>query len=787
MNKNTNRLPLPHDFNWKTYIKLNSDLKIFVNKKEAVKHYLDHGVYEKREYKIKLPSDFDWKTYIALNNDLLEITNEKDAIKHYKNFGFYENRKYKKDSEVILYDLMINKKINKNDNLFLVLNKIMKKNIVNVGTFVTPNKKNFYKNNKLLFPDINYNKIIENESKYDDSLVFSSFNIPVDSGKNLQNNVFYYDHKFSRFSNIYDSFILILDLPDNFYGGTKFFINSIIEKYKNNQNFLILRSTKNELIKININNNICFNFEYDTNIVKKILEKIQGKIKKIFVNHTYGFSKELVNFIFKLNKKISVITHDHYLFNNNNKTQLMYYEINNYIYKKKSVNYDFNLCENIITQNENNLYLFYKFPQLKNIVVSELPDFKRSDEIINTNNKNTVIGIIGNVSTIKGLEFIKFLIEYFKDSKIKIVIFGKMCDSNYEHCYPYDNINDLNNLLKIYKPNMLLECSLWPETYSYTLTLSILTELPILILKKPFASVIDKRIENYDKKHYFSNLDEVLDLITNNKQNYLKTIKPTLYFNKFWDNYFTSPSHNYDMYIKNNKNKIEQTIDKNIVLITSKIYVSNKKLSYSKKRSLYTVEERFKQTLRTITSIKQKIPDSFIVLFDNSNFTEKELEILNENADCFINIPNNKLLNYYTDKCEYKYLAELHQQLNSYYYFLKFIDYTKIKNFFKISGRYYLNDKFDYNIYNNNLNCNIFKKNNNIKNRDYYYTSFFKISSSFFPEYFLKLINIFENKSEYFDLDLEVIYGKIFSENMTLIDNLGLTQVLSCWSEISNI
>jgi len=163
MNKNTNRLPLPHDFNWKTYIKLNSDLKIFVNKKEAVKHYLDHGVYEKREYKIKLPSDFDWKTYIALNNDLLEITNEKDAIKHYKNFGFYENRKYKKDSEVILYDLMINKKINKNDNLFLVLNKIMKKNIVNVGTFVTPNKKNFYKNNKLLFPDINYNKIIENE------------------------------------------------------------------------------------------------------------------------------------------------------------------------------------------------------------------------------------------------------------------------------------------------------------------------------------------------------------------------------------------------------------------------------------------------------------------------------------------------------------------------------------------------------------------------------------------------------------------------------------------------
>ena len=82
---------------------------------------------------------------------------------------------------------------------------------------------------------------------------------------------------------------------------------------------------------------------------------------------------------------------------------------------------------------------------------------------------------------------------------------------------------------------------------------------------------------------------------------------------------------------------------------------------------------------------------------------------------------------------------------------------------------------------------NIFKKNLNLADREYYYTSFFKISKTFFSEYFLRVNDIFKNKYEYFDLDLEVIYGKCFLENMTLVDNLGITQLISCWPEISNI
>jgi hypothetical protein len=779
---------LPKDFNWKTYIKLNCDLTLFNNKEEAIKHYLDYGSNEKRQYTINIPIDFDWKIYIFLNHDLREITNKKDAINHYINFGFHENRIYKKEVEIILRELINNKKINIKDNLFLTLNTIIKYNVKSSDEFVNHSKTFFDKNKniKFNFPNIPYNKIaIE-----DDLSLYSYFNVLPYAHNHSQEKSIFFDYKFIKFSNIYESFILILDLPEDFYGGSKFFINSIIDKYKKNQNFIILRSTRNNLIKININNNIFFNYEYDTIIIKKILEKIKEKITKIFINHIYGFSSDLINYLFDSNNKVSVITHDHYLFNSkDNKTQLMYYEINRYIYKNKEFKYDLNLFENIITQNKKNLYLFKNATNLKNIVVSELPDFKESDEIIITNNNYTVIGVIGNISNIKGFDFVKYLIDYFEQTPIKIVIFGKLYDSNYEYCYPYNNIDELNNLLKKYKPNMLLECSLWPETFSYTLSLSMITDLPILVLQKKFSGVIQNRIKNYKKKYYFDNINDLLPLIIDNKQNYFKTIKPTIYFNKFWDNYFGSATCyeecKYEYYIKINKHKIEEVNNKNVILITSKIYVSDKIFSYSKNRSLYTSEGRFEQTIKTILTIKEKIPDYFIVLFDNSNFTEEEGFLLNKSVDCFINITNDSILNYYTNDCEYKYLADLCQQINSYYYFFKLIDNTKIINFFKLSGRYYLNDEFNYNIFNNN--CNIFKKNMNITDRDYYYTSFFKISNNFLQDYFFKLIYIFENKGKYFDLDLEVIYGKCLLDHMTVVDKLGVTQLISCSHEISNI
>ena len=56
----------------------------------------------------------------------------------------------------------------------------------------------------------------------------------------------------------------------------------------------------------------------------------------------------------------------------------------------------------------------------------------------------------------------------------------------------------------------------------------------------------------------------------------------------------------------NFKNKFKKN-GKNIVKINSKIYVSNNKLCYIDKRSIYSAVERFTDTLKTINSVKKNI------------------------------------------------------------------------------------------------------------------------------------------------------------------------------------
>ena len=72
----------------------------------------------------------------------------------------------------------------------------------------------------------------------------------------------------------------------------------------------------------------------------------------------------------------------------------------------------------------------------------------------------------------------------------------------------------------------------------------MITDLPILYLKKQFKSVIENRLSKYNKAIEFNNMDELIELIEKNNQNYFKTIEPVIYYNNFWDNYFLSSEMN---------------------------------------------------------------------------------------------------------------------------------------------------------------------------------------------------------------------------------------------------
>jgi hypothetical protein len=159
----------------------------------------------------------------------------------------------------------------------------------------------------------------------------------------------------------------------------------------------------------------------------------------------------------------------------------------------------------------------------------------------------------------------------------------------------------------------------------------------------------------------------------------------------------------------------------NLVLITSVINTPNTPLSYSKTRSVFTREERFQQTMKTIQSVKEKIPNHTIMIVECTDFTEEEKYYFENECDYVLNLWERKELHPKIFGIG-KALGEGTMTIEA----LKYIIENKFNydNLFKICGRYWLNNDFDYNAYNNNNM--VFKKiEGNINN---IFTSFYKIS-----------------------------------------------------------
>ena len=505
---------IPNDFNWKTYLKLNMDLPRHYNENDCKIHYLNHGKKESRVYKKGLhhflPADFYWKTYYIINSDLPCNFSKKDCILHYITHGKKENRAYKlsidilKDYDLFYYgksrseiqqiDMMKNMSINNN-------------NLIDMSSIIVADKKNdFY------------------QCLHSDSIIYTRlFN-------NKSNNLFLQYKIDNNILNSLNDFILIIDFQ-NGGGGTTFFLNTIVSKYKYNQTFLIARNYDG-MLDLNINEEYELINKYNNDESLIFLENYKDKISKIFINHTLGHSDNFINKLFNLNKKIITITHDYSILTNI--CQPYYHEIKRNILENPP-KIDCKKFSMIISQNECNLNVFGN--KINSIV--GLPDFKKSDKLIVNDNKKIVIGIIGNLIDIKGRKIFRKILKVFKEnSKLNFVVIGHTQINNFTNYYTYNNINEFNDILINVKPNAFLELSLWPETYSYTLSLSMLTKLPIFCLKKKFNSIVENRLNQYNKTYYFSTLNELKNLIKNNGQQFFYTVDPHLYYNKFWDELF---------------------------------------------------------------------------------------------------------------------------------------------------------------------------------------------------------------------------------------------------------
>ena len=133
----------------------------------------------------------------------------------------------------------------------------------------------------------------------------------------------------------------------------------------------------------------------------------------------------------------------------------------------------------------------------------------------------------------------------------------------------------------------------------------------------------------------------------------------------------------------------------NIVLVTSIIDTKQNPLSYSNIRSVFTKQQRYEQTKNTLEKLS-KIPNKKIFLIECSELTNEEHTYFNSNTDIFINLydlNDENILNYINSRS--KSLGEGTMTIYALNYL--FQNNIEFKNFFKISGRYWLNDKFNYN------------------------------------------------------------------------------------------
>lgn len=267
------------------------------------------------------------------------------------------------------------------------------------------------------------------------------------------------------------------------------------------------------------------NFQY-----KFILQKLFSLINIDFVHihHMANHYFDLVDELKERNLPYFVTLHDYYLVcptiillengekycvDNENRDCLACLEkiknINSkdFIDKWRKLSYELlKNAEEIIAPNESVLDIFNKFFKEVNIKVIEhgmdKDDFLKAEEIPERKDGKKNIAFLGGLTHYKGLGFMKDLIRKANNNEIPYTIhlFGKSSEWEVNVSSPnfiYHNTYNRNEIAKILKENnidLVLLLAIWPETYSYTLTETVIAGVPALAL--PYGA-LENRIKKY--------------------------------------------------------------------------------------------------------------------------------------------------------------------------------------------------------------------------------------------------------------------------------------------------
>jgi hypothetical protein len=110
-----------------------------------------------------------------------------------------------------------------------------------------------------------------------------------------------------------------------------------------------------------------------------------------------------------------------------------------------------------------------------------------------------------------------------------------------------------------------------------------------------------------------------------------------------------------------------------------------------------------------------------------------------------------------------------------------------IQNIFKITGRYLINEQFDYDQYDNEHI--ILKRNTDVSDRLYYFTCFYKLGFSKFKSFYDIFEQLFTDIQDgaYEYEEWETLLPMLLYKQFESVDTLGVTQNIAVWNDKSMI
>ena len=213
---------------------------------------------------------------------------------------------------------------------------------------------------------------------------------------------------------------------------------------------------------------------------------------------------------------------------------------------------------------------------------------------------------------------------------------------------------------------------------------------------------------------------------------------------------------------------------KNCVIVTSVIAPDNAPLAYTETRSIYSNEERFTQTLETISSIRKYIPNSDICLIECSP-PSVNMEVLRDSVDFFENIYPDDVVR----KSPHKGIGEAMLLLTG----MNKLRLTDYANIFKLTGRYTITEKFLFPAWDN---TNIVGKVSTHYGQLSVHTFFYKFPQRKFALWIKSLEEIVATQNA--RPPEHIIFDTVLKEPFQNIDdNLGVLVRWGCFPSVSEM